>query len=198
MMAAKPPAPSKGHSSSNNVPLVKPKCNIQPSAVIADRAQLTGSHTITIGEDVFVHPYAKIKAEHGNVQIGKGSILAEKAAIGTAEEEDGQAEIVIGEGVRIESGSVLAARKVGDHCTLGINCRVGRGAVLGKWCKIAPLCEIKQDEILPDYTVVFGEGQNGRRIDVAARDRREVREAKLKGLEMERELLKSILVSKTA
>jgi dynactin-6 len=193
-MTSKPPGPSKAQSSTNAIPTVKPQCKIHPSATIADKAQLTGSHTIEIGENVIIHPHAKLKAEQGSIFIGKGCIVSEKAIIGFGEAGSEEADLVIGEGVSIESGAVVEARKVGDHCTLGINCKVEKGAVLGRWCKVAPLCEIRALEVLDDYTVVFGEGQKRRRVDVAARDKKEIRDAKLKGMEMERELLKGLIV----
>ncbi|KAK5174174.1 uncharacterized protein LTR77_001254 [Saxophila tyrrhenica] len=192
-MTSKPAAPSNRQSSSA-IPLVKPQCKIHPSATVADKAQLIGPHVIEIDEGAVIHPHAKIKAEYGNIAIGKGTIVSEKAIVGLSEESGEDTTLVVGEGVSIESGAIVEARKIGDHATLGINCRVGEGAVLGKWCKIAPLCEVGPNEVLDDYTVVFGEGRKGRRVDVVVRDRKEVREARLKGTEMERQLLRGIIV----
>jgi dynactin 6 len=191
-MTTKPTAPSKGQSSTS-VPTAKPQCKIHASAIIADKAQLTGPNVIEIGENTILHPHAKVKAEHGNVVIGKGCILSERATIGASEASEEGYDIVIGDGVNLESGAIVEARRIGDHSTIGVNSKIGRGAVLGKWCKIAPLCEVRALEVLDDYTVVFGEGQKGRRIDAAVRDKREIREAKLKGMEMEREVLKGII-----
>lgn len=88
--------------------------------------------------------------------------------------------------VVVEIGAVVEAKLVGEGCLVEVNAKIGRRAVLGKvcfllpnsheidWreedgadkkqhCKIGPLCEVAEDEILPDYTVIYGYGM--RRID---------------------------------
>lgn len=195
-MTSKPPAPTKTDSTTS-IPSNKPQAKIHPSATIADKAQLSGPGTITIDADVIVHPHAKIVAIHGNVSIGAGSIVSEKAILGcsaASSAANSDADVIIGDGVSVESGAVVEARRVGDHSVIGINATIGRGAVVGKWCRVAALCEVHADEVLEDFTVVFGEGSQGRRIDASARDMEDVRRAKAKGLEMERELLKSVIV----
>lgn len=200
-MTSRPSAPSKADSSAGTSS-TKPQCRFHPSAIIADKAQLSGPGTITIDADVIIHPHAKLAATLGNVSIGSGSTVSEKAIIGLTSapsstsnvDAAAQTDVVIGDGVNVESGALVEARKIGDHSVIGINSKIGRGAVVGKWCKVAALCEVKVDEVLEDFTVVFGEGQAGRRLDVAARDKEEVRRARMKGMEMERELLKGVIV----
>ena len=184
-------APSKRPSSST-VPVVKPQCKIHSTAVVADKAQITGSHLVEIGENVIIHPHAKIKAEYGNVFIGKGSMIAEKAIVGPLE-GDGEMDVVLGEGVSIETGALVEAKKIGDHTTIEVNSKIGAGALIGRWCKVAPLCEVGDAELLDDFTVVFGDGHKGRRIDVVLRDKKEVRDAKLKGKAMEMEVLRALI-----
>ena len=145
---------------------------------------------IEIGENTVIHPHAKIKAEHGNMFIGKGCNVSEKAVIGISD-NNGEIDIAIGDGVSIESGAAIEARKIGDHCTIEVNAKVGRGAVLGKWCKIAPMCEVRENEVLEDYTVVFEYGK--RRIDGTLRDRNDIRGLRMQGREKEIELLKTLI-----
>ncbi len=184
------PAPSKRQVSSSSVPVAKPQCKIHSSATVADKAQITGSHLVEIGEDVIIHPYARLKAEHGQIFIGKGSIVSEKAVIGRTEGGE-DVDCVVGEGVSIESGAVIEARRIGDHSTIEVNARLGKGAIVGKWCKVAPLCEVAENEVLDDYTVVYGYGQ--KRIDAVTKDRKDVRDMKAKGREKEVELLKTLI-----
>ncbi|KAK3053993.1 hypothetical protein LTR09_004769 [Extremus antarcticus] len=193
-MTTKPDPPST-RQSSTVVPLVKPTCKIHPNATVADKAHLLGSHTISIDSNTIIHPQARLNASHGNISIGAGSIVAEKSVVGlSSEPDDEDSNITIGSDVSIESGAVIQARKVGDNCTLGTNCKVGKGVVLGKWCTVAALCEVGEGEVLEDYTVVFGEGRKGRRVDGVVRERREVREVRRRGMEMEREVLRGIVV----
>lgn len=86
---------------------------------------------------------------------------------------------MIENGVVLEVGAVIEAKRVGEGCLIEVNAKIGRGAVLGKvcsglegrgrradniqHCKIGPLCEVEEDEVLPDFTVIYGFGM--RRID---------------------------------
>lgn len=189
------PAASKRQASTSSVPVVKPQCKIHSTATIADKAQITGPNIVEIGENAFIHPHAKMKADHGNVFIGKGSMVSEKAVVGVPE-DGGETDLIIGEGVSIESGAVVEARKIGDHTTIEVNAKVGRGAVVGKWCKIAPLCEVRENEVLEDFVVIFGEGK--RRVDAVLRDKKEVRDMKARGRDKEIELLKTLIPDASA
>ena len=189
-MTSKPVAVKR--PSASTVPVAKPQCKIHASAIVSDKAQITGSHLVEIGENVIVHPHARIRAEYGNVLIGKGSTIAEKAIVGPDEGGDG-ADVVLGEGVSVETGAVIEAKKIGDYSTIEVNGQIGPGALIGKWCKVAVLCKVGNAEVLDDFTVVFGEGQRGRRMDLVLRDKKAVRDAKLKGKAMELELLKTLI-----
>lgn len=172
---------------------VKPPCKIHSTATIAEKAQLTGTHLIEIGENAFIHPWAKIRAEHGSVIIGKNCIVSEGAVVGAASHQnnDEEANVVIGTGVNIESCAVVEASRIQDHCTIGPKAQIGAGAVLRTWCTVAPHCAIKGEEVLEDYTVIFGDGQ--RRVDSMVRDRREVRDARIQNREKEIALLKTLI-----
>ena len=136
-----------------------------------------------------IHPHAKLKAEHGNVVVGKNCIIAEKAVVGAGSGED--ADTAIGDGVSIESGAVVEGKRIGEHSTVGVNAKIGSGAVVGRWCKIAPLCEVGDDEVVEDFTVVFGYGE--RRVDSVLRDQEEMKETRMKGRTKEIELLKTLI-----
>ncbi|TKA38341.1 hypothetical protein B0A54_10632 [Friedmanniomyces endolithicus] len=173
-MASRPaPAPKRP----SQLPAFKPPCNIYPSAIIADKAQITGSHAVEIGENAVIHPWAKIRAEGGKVVIGQNSMVYEGATVGTVDGGD----VLIGDYVNIETGAVVEARSVGDGTTVEVNAVVGKGAVLGKWCTVAPLERVEAGEELEDFTVVYGDGQ--RRVDKTTKEHAEVRELKKGGQE---------------
>lgn len=109
-------------------PVAKPPCKIHSSAIIADKAQLIGTHSVEIGENTVIHPYAKLRAEHGRVIIGKSCTVSEKAVIGLAE---GDGEVVIGDGVNIETGAEVQAKSIGDECVVEVNSKIGKGTVIG-------------------------------------------------------------------
>ncbi|KAK4906240.1 hypothetical protein LTR28_000636, partial [Elasticomyces elasticus] len=65
-------SPSRRPPSSRPPAPAKPPCTIHPSAVISDRAILTGTHPISIAENTVLHPYARIDSTNGPVELGRG------------------------------------------------------------------------------------------------------------------------------
>ncbi|CAK4030203.1 Hypothetical predicted protein [Lecanosticta acicola] len=180
------PAPSKRSSAAAPPSEPKPPLKIHSLAVISERAQITGSKPIEIGENTIIHPHAAIRSAGGSVTIGDNCTVSETAIVGNEE-----GDVVIGDGVNIETGAIVQAKSVGDGSVIDIKATVGKGAVIGKYCNIAPLCEVKDNEELPDYTVVYGDNQ--RRINTTVANNAEVRDAKDKGQMMQIELLKKLI-----
>jgi dynactin-6 len=58
-------------------------------------------------------------------------------------------------------------------------------------CKIGPLCEVAEDEVIPDYTVIYGDGL--RRIDKSG-----VEDLKLKMVVRQAEVLRKLIPSNLA
>ncbi|KYG42314.1 hypothetical protein M433DRAFT_7248 [Acidomyces richmondensis BFW] len=188
------PLPS---ATGNTTPGSKPPCRIHPSAVIADKAQITGTYPVEIGENVIIHPYARIRADHGKVIIGKNSMVYENATVGLSDSDPkvDHEEVSIGEGVNIETGAVVEARSVGDGTTIEVNAIIGKGAVVGKYCKIVPLETVGPGEVLDDFSVLYGAGQ---RIDTTTMCHPEIREAKRVGQEKAVELMKKLIPNSSA
>lgn len=128
-MTSRPVASSKRSTATPAEPIAKPPCKIHPAAVISDKAQITGSHTVELCEDSVLHPHCKIKAEHGIVYIGKGTIICEATMIGVA---GGEGNVIIGDGVTIEAGAVVEAKSIGDGTVIEAKAKIGKGAVIGK------------------------------------------------------------------
>jgi len=96
--------------------------------------------------------------------------------------------VVIENCVIIETGAIVEAKLVGEGSLIEVNAKVGRGAVIGKHCKIGPMCEVAEDEVIPDYTVIYGDGL--RRIDKSG-----VEDLKLKMVGRHVEVLKKLIPS---
>ncbi|KAI9678803.1 MAG: hypothetical protein M1817_005862 [Caeruleum heppii] len=157
---------------STHPPRHKPPTSLSPNIVIHDIASLVGTHRVTIGQHSVLHPRAKIISTHAPVTIGESCEIGEKSSVGV--ETDGGEDTdegVLGEGqgtlledyVTVEPGAVVEAARVGEGTVIEVNARVGRGAIVGKHCKITPLCEVPPGDHVPDYTVIYG--MNERRID---------------------------------
>ncbi|KAK4545884.1 hypothetical protein LTR36_002448 [Oleoguttula mirabilis] len=188
------PVTSKRLLSAPAAPAVKTPCHIHPSAIVADKAQITGAHAVEIGENAVIHPYAKIRAEGGKVVIGNNSMVYERAVVGVA--EGGEQDVVIGEGVNIDTGAVIEAKNIGDGSTIEVNAIIGKGTVLGRYCKVASLERVEAGEELEDFMVVYSDGQ--RRIDKTMKDHPDIREAKRVGQEKSIELMRKMLPNAAA
>lgn len=130
-MAARP-STSKRASTATSADVAGPtSCQIHPSAVVSDKTQITGKHSVEIGEGSVLHPYARIRADGGKVVIGKGCTVWENAEVGTTADESGH-DVEIGDGVSIETGAVVEAKSIGRGSIVGIGAKVGRGARIGQ------------------------------------------------------------------
>ncbi|KAF2401046.1 hypothetical protein EJ06DRAFT_493694 [Trichodelitschia bisporula] len=161
---------------------VPPKAptTLDPASTVASHALLTGPHRITVRARAVLHPYARIMAGGGPVDIGEGCIIWEKALVGCGdskitegEEEDARG-VRLGPNVVIETGAVVEAREVGEGSMIESFARVGVGARIGKYCKILSYANIPAHTELPDYTVV--DGRNFRRKDKTMANQPLVRE----------------------
>lgn len=98
---------------------------------------------------------------------------------------------MIENGVVVEVGAVVEAKTVGEGSVIEVQAKIGKGAVLGKHCKIGPLCEVADGEIVPDFTIVYGNGM--RRLDISG-----VEDLKLKMVARQIDVLKKLIPSNLA
>jgi dynactin-6 len=117
-------------------PPPKPPTKLSSTLIIADSAQLIGTHLITIGSNSVIHPRAKLNSSNAPITIGNSCIISERCQIGIQTgDEDGEEEGVrLDNGIVVEVGAVIEARRIGEGCLIEVNARIGRGAVLGKVC----------------------------------------------------------------
>lgn len=109
----------------------------------------------------------------GPVDIGDGCIINERASIGCCKPLVGEigsdsnivASTSLAAGVLIESGATIEAGSIGDFTIVETGAKTGRGAVVGKNCKICAQVQIGEGEVIEDSTVVFGSGWGERRVE---------------------------------
>jgi dynactin-6 len=109
--------------------------SIDPSAVIANHAVLTGTYPITIGPRAVINPYSRVSSTDGPVEIGQGAIIWEKAVVGSERESRPEIEerrCVLGANVVVETGAVVEAEVVGEGTVVECYARIGEGAKIGK------------------------------------------------------------------
>jgi dynactin-6 len=123
---------------------------IDPSVLIAQHAQLTGTYPITIGPNTVLHPHSRINSAFSPVLVGEGVILHEKSKIGV-DSSDSAADsrrssmapvsvrdslraegTVLGQNVVVESNAVVEAAEVGEGTVVEVGAVLGKGCVVGK------------------------------------------------------------------
>ncbi|EOA91773.1 hypothetical protein ACJQWK_03970 [Exserohilum turcicum] len=181
--------------------LPKPSSIVLDSSVlIAQHAQITGIHPITIGPNTVLHPHSKLSSALAPVVLDEGCVIFERAKIGvgTAAELDAESRrtsiaparssahirnsmrsegTVLGRNVVVESGAVVEAAEVGEGTVIEVGAVIGRGSIIGKYCTITASSFLPANSRLPDYTVVFSGSQQ--RIDRTLQLRPEILRAKM-------------------
>jgi dynactin-6 len=165
----------------------KPPAQIDPTAIIANHAQLIGLHTITVGARSVIHPHAKLMSVEAGVAIGHGCVVWEKSVVGaeprvqgSADEagpgKDAYGDTVLGNNVVVESCAVVEeGARVGDNCVVESYARVCAGVTLGRGCKVQSFAVVKSGEIA-EFTVMLSDGRR-RRVDRSVEVVRRGREA---------------------
>jgi dynactin-6 len=117
----------------------KAPTKIDHSAIIADKAILTGTHPITVLGRAVIHPYAKVVSQAGPVEIGDGAIVWEKAVVGVAVPdgavvgaEMSTQSVLLGRNVVVETGAIVEGEVVGEGTVVECFARIGLGARIGK------------------------------------------------------------------
>ncbi|TDZ33990.1 Dynactin subunit 6 [Colletotrichum spinosum] len=169
----------------------RPPVNFSSSLTVSDSAILVGTHSITIQSETVLHPRSKLESTNGSILIGRRCIIHERTHIGAVGNDDAAGGISMGDYVTIEVGSVIEAggTDIGPDTVVGIRSQIGHGAVIGKNCTISPMSVIKPGEKIPDYTVVYSNGQ--RRTD-----RRGVADLKHKAQARQIDVLRRLIPNK--
>lgn len=112
---------------------IRPPCEIDARAVISDKAQLIGTHKITIGANAVVHPYAKLDSTSGPVTIGEYCIVFERAVVGVSEQSASATEgVTLGASVCINSRAKVEAKSVGNGTSVEVCGTLCAGSVVGE------------------------------------------------------------------
>jgi UDP-3-O-[3-hydroxymyristoyl] glucosamine N-acyltransferase len=124
-------------------------CQIHPSATVSSKS-LIGDR-VEIGAGVVIEDFVQIK---NDVYIGPNAVIGADGLI-TLRHGDGSllkikhaGSVVIGSGVDILAGAVVAKSlfqtptTIGDHCQIGIMATVGHGVVIGEQSVISGNCVI--------------------------------------------------------
>ncbi|EMD35252.1 hypothetical protein CERSUDRAFT_116066 [Gelatoporia subvermispora B] len=133
-------------------PAMRDKITIHSRAVVPQDAELKGD--ITIGAGTIVHPKATIFAAAGPIVIGSGCILEEAVILVNRRKEV----MRIGDDNLFEVGCRVESPSIGNMNTISARARVHHTVRISSYCFIGAGCLLvpTEDEILEEYTVVYG------------------------------------------
>jgi dynactin-6 len=147
-------SPTKSSPSKSATP--DPNLRLHTNSVCAKDTKLALSQgTLTLRSNSVVHPKTQIVVGIEGTVLGRCSIISERCIV--------EETLRIGDYVLIEAGCRVAAREIGDDTVIESSVVLGERSVVGSGCKICAGEVIASDEIVPDGTVVFGNGR--RRMD---------------------------------
>lgn len=140
------------------MPPIKDRFIISSKAVVCQDVDLKGD--ITIGPGTIVHPKATIFAIAGPIVIGANCIIEESVILVNRKKDT----MRIGDENLFEIGCRVEAPSIGNCNTISTRARVHHTARLTNYCVIGPgtLLVPEEDEILEEYTVVYGAGADRR------------------------------------
>src|SRR4051794_9872064 len=62
--------------------LTKPPTDIHPTAHLDPSAYVLGTHPISLGPSVLIHPRSRIVSTHGPLFIDSGTVISERCIVG--------------------------------------------------------------------------------------------------------------------
>lgn len=158
---------------------------IVAGAIVCHEAKLRGD--VTIGAGSIMHPCASINAEAGPIIIGEKCLIEEQSKIThrlvnislmklsticfiqillitiysrvpfDREEQKNIPVLIIGSNNVFEVGCNVEACKIGDNNIFESKCFVGNRVTVTNGCIIGAGCNVTEEQILPENTIIYGE-----------------------------------------
>lgn len=117
---------------------------------IAPNAYVLGD--ITLGDGVSIWYGATLRADFDSIVIGNDTNVQE----GVIMHVDHGAPIHIGQGNTIGHGAVIHGCTIGDYNLIGIKAVLLNNVQIGKGCIIGANALIKENTVIPDFSLVVG------------------------------------------
>jgi acetyltransferase-like isoleucine patch superfamily enzyme len=107
-------------------------------------------NNVSIGEGTWIGPFCVIDGEYDKVWLGKGVNVSSGAQILT---HDTVKRCITNKAfTEIEHAPTV----IGDYTYIGTNAVILKGVTIGKHCIIAAGAVVKENDVIPDYSMVAG------------------------------------------
>jgi carbonic anhydrase/acetyltransferase-like protein (isoleucine patch superfamily) len=133
---------------------------ISPKSYIAPNAAIIGD--VEIADGVSVWFSVTIRGDINYIRIGENTNIQDNVVIHVdhiEKEEDrelGIGAVVIGKNVTIGHSAVIHACEIGDNTLVGMGAIILSGAKIGKNCIIGAGAVVKENDVIPDNSLVVG------------------------------------------
>lgn len=123
---------------------------IHATAFVHPDATVIGA--VTIGENCYIGPGARLRGDWGSIKIGPGSNVQENCVIHVQPDK----EVILGKDSHIGHGAVLHGPTLEEHVLVGINSVILDDAVIGAGSCLAAGTVILANTIIPPNCLVMG------------------------------------------
>ena len=127
---------------------------IEPSSFIHPQAVVTGN--VIIGKDCYIGPGAALRGDWGKIIIEDGCNVQENCTIHMFP----GVTVLLKQGAHIGHGAIIHGATIGKNCLVGMNAVIMDNVELGDESIVGALSFIKQDEKIPERSLVAGNPAN--------------------------------------
>jgi carbonic anhydrase/acetyltransferase-like protein (isoleucine patch superfamily) len=126
---------------------------IDPSAYVAESADIIGQVTLAAGVSIWSH--VAIRGDNEPIAIGRGSNIQESSVLHV----DAGCPLVVGENVTVGHQAMLHGCTIQDGALIGMQAIVLNRAVVGRNCLVGAGAIIPEGRVIPDNSLVIGIGK---------------------------------------
>ncbi len=107
---------------------------------------------VTLGDDCYVAPGARLKGDYGEIVIGRGTSIEENCVVHARPDQATR----IGDYVTIGHGSIIHTATIHDYAVVGMGSIISDWAVVGEWAAIGEGAVVTQSTEIPPGKVAVG------------------------------------------
>lgn len=107
---------------------------------------------VSIGENCYIGPGARIRGDYGSVRIGNNTAVEENVVIHSRPDDITK----IGDFVTIGHASVIHNATIKDWAVIGMGSIVSDWAEIGKWAVVAEGAVVKNKQKIPSRAIAVG------------------------------------------
>ncbi len=128
----------------------KKKPRIGKGSFIFPSADVIGD--VTIGENCYIGPGARIRGDYGSIRIGNDTAVEENVVIHARPNE----KTIIGNSVTIGHAAIIHNATIHDWAIIGMGAIVSDYAEIGEWAVVAEGAVVKNKTKIPDIAIAVG------------------------------------------